>query len=754
MILVFLLVFTLESTAQNKYITLQRDSLAIANNDISIITFHYNIASELINLSQYDEAKKEIEIIEELSIKAKYFKGLFLAKLNKADIYIFSSEKDKALDILEQLESSIDTIKPYSPDYYNLVRPLYSALGSLHKNLTNYSKSLEYYAKALVIAQKEKNKTSPAIILGNIATVYEKIGDLDKAIEYQLEALELKKKISTNFNIGLSYFNLAIYYQKAKYFNKSIELYEDSKEYAIKANDSIGIGLCNVHIGSVYSDLYEQKLNTASTLLLKETLDKADSLTRKGIEIFKILKQDYYLPDAYNTYGYILLKKGAFKEANENFYKAEKLARNNELSTLIESTKGIYISHKQRKEFEKALIWNEHYMTLLDSSYKLSNIKEVGEKQAEIAFIKQQAIKDAEQEKMQAIKDAEHEKLIAIEKAKKEKQKTITYAIGFGLVLVISFLAFVFNRLRITKKQKIVIEQQKATVEKAHSETELQKQAVEKQKEIIEETHKEITDSINYAKRLQNAILPSLNEVNQHLKNNFILFLPKDVVSGDFYWFAHKGNTSYIAAADCTGHGVPGALVSVVCSNALNRTVNEFKIYQPAKILDKTRELVIETFAKSGENIKDGMDISLCAISDKKITFSGANNPLWLIRKKELLTQEEIDNKIAISTNELALLEYKADKQPIGLYEKMNPFTEIEIDIHKGDVIYLFTDGFADQFGGERGKKYKYKPFKKLLMSASQKPLDMQLKIIKTEFETWKTNIEQVDDICIIGYRI
>ncbi len=270
----------------------------------------------------------------------------------------------------------------------------------------------------------------------------------------------------------------------------------------------------------------------------------------------------------------------------------------------------------------------------------------------------------------------------------------------------------------------------------------------------LAEHHKSISDSIKYAERLQLAILPSEDEVMKHIPNNFIFFTPKDVVSGDFYWFEHVNGVSYIAAADCTGHGVPGALVSVVCSNALNRSVKEFKITEPAKILHKTRELVIETFAKSGEAVKDGMDISLCAISNNKVSYTGANNPLWIIRKTENLTTEEENERGTCSNNDFSLIEHKGCKQPIGLYHKMTDFSQTEIQLYEGDTLYMFTDGFPDQFGGPKGKKYKYRPFKKFLLQMNCSSLEDQKIKLANEFKTWKGDTEQTDDVCVIGVRV
>jgi len=198
-----------------------------------------------------------------------------------------------------------------------------------------------------------------------------------------------------------------------------------------------------------------------------------------------------------------------------------------------------------------------------------------------------------------------------------------------------------------------------------------------------------------------------------------------------------KGDNILFAAADCTGHGVPGALVSVVCHNALNRAVREFNLIEPAKILDKVTELVIETFEKSDANINDGMDIALCSLNSKtnELEYSGANNSLYIIRNNELT-------------------ETKSDKQPIGKYSNIKPFTNHKQTLLKEDQIYLFTDGYADQFGGEKGKKFKYKQFKDLLLKNNKEPMKKQLDVLFSSFDSWKGDLEQIDDVCVIGVKI
>jgi len=286
------------------------------------------------------------------------------------------------------------------------------------------------------------------------------------------------------------------------------------------------------------------------------------------------------------------------------------------------------------------------------------------------------------------------------------------------------------------------------------------------QKYEIEAQHKEIRDSIDYAKRIQQAIIPPIKIVEQHLKDCFVIYQPKDVVSGDFYWLEsptlnlianeikqpakNDEGAIFFAACDCTGHGVPGAMVSVICNNALKRSVNEFKLTTPGEILDRTRKIVVQEFEKSEDDVKDGMDIALCSLklSEKSefsesyatLQYAGANNSLYIISKN--------------TAGENELIEIKPDKQPIGKVDAPTPFTTHSISLKKGDTIYVFTDGYADQFGGEKGKKMMYKPFKNLLLSIQDKNMSEQKKILEKHFKEWKGGLEQVDDVCILGVRI
>lgn len=343
-------------------------------------------------------------------------------------------------------------------------------------------------------------------------------------------------------------------------------------------------------------------------------------------------------------------------------------------------------------------------------------------------------------------------------------QKIGLFGIGIGLLFIILFI----NVRTITKPVSDLSSvagnlgkgnfRERAVVQ-GSKEISLLAESFNQMADNIEKSHleitlknQEITSSINYAKRIQEAIMPPFDFVNKHIPEYFIYYRPKDIVAGDFYWFECIGDDIYIAAADCTGHGVPGAMVSVVCSNALNRAVKEMNLKEPSDILNKVRQLVIETFERSEHEVKDGMDICFCRINQgsNKITYSGAQNSLYRITKKS----GEFDSEKSIYDDDNILIEYKADKQPIGKFLIDKPFTQKEIQCEEGDMIYLFTDGYADQFGGPEGKKFMYKSFKKLLLSLKNEKIDEQKIILNRTFENWALTEKQIDDVCVIGIRM
>jgi len=331
------------------------------------------------------------------------------------------------------------------------------------------------------------------------------------------------------------------------------------------------------------------------------------------------------------------------------------------------------------------------------------------------------------------------------------------YALGkhsleFGVTLqILAFSIGLSERINLLKKskevaQRRIIDQLKenaALKDKVNRELEDKVQErtfeIQAQKEQIEKQNKEIKYSFDYAKKIQNTVLPG-NEVFETLfGEHFIFFKPRDIVSGDFYWISQNGTKIVLTAADCTGHGVPGSLMSMLGITMLHEIVNEKSVAHTEEILNQLRLSIARTLKQEGKigEQKDGIDMALVIYDTKtrKLEFSGANNPIYIVRNGEML-------------------EYKGNNMPVAFYEKMSDFTRYTIDMKQGDRVYMFTDGFPDQFGGPQGKKFKYRPFKDLLLEVHERPMEEQHKILSLIFDEWKGDLSQIDDVLVIGLRL
>ena len=543
----------------------------------------------------------------------------------------------------------------------------------------------------------------------------------------------------------------------------ALAIFEKAVKAAKAMNDAYAEGTMYNNIAFIHKNRAEQ---TSDSLQRDSLFRRSLHYLRKSEQLREYEGREDMLVQVYLNLAYVLGELHRFDEADEYMAKAMAIAPENELNDYdwkkgkllfnkrdydgsryylrrsLESykvkqnnegikkvSKLLSIVYEKTNRLDSALIMSRLYQEMLQKTVNDDSQKAVLRQQLKARF---------EKEKLE--EEAKNKILLTKEKEAGARQKVISTAIGVGLLMIGVFAFVLFKRLRFTQRQKVIIEKQK--------------EETEKQKTIIEESHKEITDSIHYARYLQSAILPSLSTVKSEFKDSFLLYLPKDIVSGDFYWFEKLEDASLVAVADCTGHGVPGAMVSVVCSGSLTRSVKEFNLSHPSDILNKTRELVIETFAKSDEEVKDGMDIALCKIEDEVLYFCGANNPLWIVRNIEHLTEEQINDRKTIKNEKLALIEIPANKQPVGLYASEKPFLQTSVKLFEGDSIYLFTDGYVDQFGGEKNKKFKVRPFKQLILSINDKPMKEQYEILLTNIQQWKGEGGQVDDITVMGIRL
>jgi len=615
----------------------------------------------------------------------------------------------------------MDTSLYYLKQAYNLATRLNNreqianaclSMGGTYYDLGAYPQALDSYIKALKAAQLAGSKFYIASATCNLGLVYFAENEIDTALAYYMKALKMDEHQHDSSNmtaaatdVGTVYYQKKNYPEALKYFQMCLHI--DTRRHYIN-----GIGPDLDNIGSIYME--EHKYDSALVYLKKSI--KASAATS---DVLGMLTGEMNLGEAY-------LGMKRYDEADKLLTHAYSLADTvHSLDDKKNCSHLLSELYADKGDWQKAYKYFQTYIVTKDSLVGETRGKEIGRIEAKSGYDKQLALQKAESDKKEALNEAES-----------KRQKIV---IGFGIVitLAIAIIAFIiFRSLKTTRKQKELIEEQK--------------KEVEEKKALVEEKNREVLDSITYAKRLQDAILPPISQIKKHLPESFVLFKPKDIVAGDFYFFSPFEQGVIIAACDCTGHGVPGAMVSVVCSNALNRTVKEFGISNPGKILDKTRELVLETFEKSGGDIKDGMDVSLTAIIPAsppseggiEVRWAGAYNYLCYVFNNELI-------------------EINGDKQPIGVTDNPKPFTTHTIKLNPplegreaGTCIYLFTDGYADQFGGPKGKKFMIKKLREKLLAISHRPMAEQEQLLDTQFEDWKGMMEQTDDVCIIGIRV
>ena len=645
----------------------------------------------------------------------------------------FWAQNNNVIDSLKlQLEASSDTV------HFHALKALSKEYSQTDMDLSmNYAVQCLAYAKETDI---EEWITTATMLVGNC---YTRQGEYETSISYYINASEMASQAKDTFLLSQSYSNIGAIQFYIENFDKAIEYFKKSQQIkeAIGTPKQIAQGLSN--IGEAFRNI--EQLDSAITYLNRsysifEDINHTNGLATSLNNIGNIYAQqkdyykaiDYYerslvhkyimnkprdLAVACNNLGemYFILKN--YNKSLKYYHSSEEYAlKSQSLIDIKIAYKGLSKLYEQKKNWEKSLDYFKQYSTLSDSLINVEKANSVANFE-----IKYQTIEKAKEiVKLEAEKEKEHlysiQKELEVEKIQKENEfKTILI---ISSVIVLLLLAVVV--LIIMKRNKERKNDNAILTTKNHE---------------IETKNRDIMDSIKYAKRIQNAILPPNKIVKEFLHESFIYYKPKDIVAGDFYWLEHKEGKVLFAAADCTGHGVPGAMVSVVCSNGLNRSVREHGITDPGEILDKTRDIIIQEFQKSEEDVNDGMDIALCSLEGNTLLYAGAHNPLWIIRNGKLL-------------------ETKANKQPIGKFDKLLPYTTHTFELEPNDTFYIFSDGYVDQFGGEKGKKFKAKAFKELLLSIQDKSMEKQKEKLDQVFESWKGDLEQIDDVCVIGIRV
>ncbi len=595
-----------------------------------------------------------------------------------------------------------------------------SVRGMGYMRSSMYSEALKDLFDASRISETLNDSVMMSYTYNNLGNVYRASGKLDEATNYYSKALDIRKAINDSAGISFAYNNLGIVYMMQARYDEGMALWGESLKMKLAVGDSSGAAVTMGNMAMYYRDIGET--------------EKALDFLRQA-EAIELVRGDHHgLSMNYSNVGELYQKQEDFEKAIAFYELSKKHADSaNNKAMVAEVYSKLTETYEEIGDFGTALEYHRRFKEIEDDI--------LGERtQKDLLVLESQYIAEQQAAKLDVLKaeDKVKEEVIARQNEEKENERLykIAFGVGFGLMLLLS-LVMIQGYRRKQKDNKVISEQ---------------KEQVLQQHIALEEKNKEIVDSINYAKRIQTAILPSNRMIEQELDNSFIYYLPKDIVAGDFYWMQKVNDLLFFAVADCTGHGVPGAMVSVVCSTALNRAVNEFALTDPGQILDRVTQLVTETFYLDDEEVNDGMDIALCAWNKTtgKVEYAGANNSLYLVssnkREEELVKETEQDG--------VYLYEYKANKQPVGAYERKVPFTTLTIDTAQGDYIYLFSDGYPDQFGGPKGKKFKYSNFKKLLLMQFGKELSVQKENLSQTLQEWKGDIEQIDDICVIGVKM
>ncbi len=603
----------------------------------------------------------------------------------KATAYNGASEsawrQGELQNALEYSKRGLTIAKKYK--YKSIQSRLYNNRGVTYDYLSDYPAALKNYFAGLAIQETQNDPKLKASILGNIGLIYSNQKQWERSLKYHNRALKLSESINDQRGISISLNNAAIVYNAQGRFRKAAEYYTKCIEIDSLVNDTVVLGDDYNNIALVYMGWKEY--------------DVAIDYLKRALEIRTSTNNTIGLIITNSNIGEVHFVQEDFERARIYFQRAIEYARE---ANDRESLKYVYDFLAKNEEKAGDPISAYRYYKLFISYRDSIDNSTIARKQTELElkcqFNKEKEVARAKQEE------------------KDRQYRIILIAISSGLILILLFSILFFRKWKQTQAQQVIIQEKN---------------------ELVQHKNDEIMASISYAKRIQKAILPSTSTLGEAFSNNFVLYLPKDIVSGDFYWMDEIDSTQFLAVADCTGHGVPGAMMSVVCHNALNRSVHEFGKKSSSEILNKTRELVISEMSQQDESVADGMDISLCAFNKKSsvLNWAGANNPLWIYRKASQ-TLEEI----------------KADKQPIGNHHNPVSFTEHKVEIQEGDRIYLFSDGYQDQFGGPKQKKMMRKGFKNVILSSAELSIKEQRAFLNITFINWKNTLEQVDDVCVI----
>jgi tetratricopeptide (TPR) repeat protein len=642
--------------------------------------------------------------------------------------------KGQYAEALEAYQKAL-TIRERIGDQQGLA-DCYNNIGNIHNAKGQYAEALEAYQKALAIYERIDNPWGVAACRNNIGLIHHAQGRYTEALEAHQKALTIRERIGDQQGIAACYNNIGnIHYEQGRYA-EALEAYQKALAIHERIGDQQGIASSYNNIGLIHT--YQGRYTEA----LKAY--------QKALAIQKRINDQQGIALSYTSIGTLYQAQGLYPIARTYFQKALTIAQSLGLHDFLDD---IYLNLAQTDSalaasglshlWKSAYLHHRLYAAYKDSVRNEESIRKQAQLESQYEYDKKIALLKAQQEKERA--------LAAAQLRQRETQRNLSLlALSIALIGLATF-AILYRKIRqqrdLIQKQSDEIQQKNLALEQYNAELKAINQALEESNRIIQqqaetllEKNQEILDSIRYAERIQRAILPSPEKWQRLLPESFLLYMPRDIVAGDFYWLEETERYIFLGVADATGHGVPGAFVSIVCANALHKAVVEEGLESPAEILWRVREVVVSQLTQAGEKVKDGMDIALIRFAKEdrsRAVFAGANRPLWIVSAE-------------------GLLEVAGTRQPIGYVEEPKPFEEVELMLgsRAPAMVYAFTDGIVDQMGGPKGRKLLPKGLREWLLSLWNQPVAEQAESLTALFEAWRGDHPQMDDVTIVGVRV
>jgi len=612
----------------------------------------------------------------------------------------------------------------------------YNNIGNIHAAQGRYAEALESYQKALTILELIGDQQGIANCYNNIGLIHKTQGRYAEALEAFQKALSIRGRIGDQRGMASSYNNIGIIHADQGRYAEALEAFQKALTIRERISDQQGIAMSYNNIGTIHDaqGRYAEALESY----------------QKALTIRERIGDQRGTASSYINIGNIHHAQGRYAEALEAYQKALAIAQPLGLQDYMDD---IYLHLAQTDSalaasglthlWKSAYLHHRLYAAYKDSVRNEESIRKQAQLESQYEYEKKTALLKAEQEKERALADAQI-------RQRDTQLKLSLLALGIAIIGLVTF-AILYRKIRqqrdLIQKQSDEIQQKNLALEQYNAELKSTNQALEESNRIIHqqaktlsEKNEEILDSIRYAERIQRAILPSAEKWQRLLPESFLLYKPRDIVAGDFYWLEETERYIFLGVADATGHGVPGAFVSIVCANALHKAVLEEGLESPAEILWRVREVVVSQLTQAEEKVKDGMDIALIRFAKEdrsRAVFAGANRPLWIVSAE-------------------GLLEVAGTRQPIGYVEEPKPFEEVELMLGSRvpAMVYAFTDGIVDQMGGPKGRKLLPKGLREWLLSLWSQPVAKQAESLTALFETWRGERHQIDDVTVVGVRI